>query len=276
MVSRLTKAACRAVVVSIFVALPAVMLPMVQGATLQTVFLLAIAAAVLVFFEYVSDYPSLIEFRDAPPFNRIRFALFFMLVLTLTLIEGSTHRPNAAMAVLNSVGAAMGSAMDFALSPVHLMIIALPETTPKATLDLFRTMAGLAYLMTILTLVLFAALVRLLDWPLRNGAFNFWVNLPLFDPTTGGDVVYRLKRDSHVNVALGFLLPFLLPALLMLYTSWGIAPNFEDHHTMIWMVIAWSFLPACLIMRGIALMRIAELIAEKRRRAYAQSDFNWA
>ena len=27
------------------------------------------------------------------------------------------------------------------------------------------------------------------------GSFNVWINLPTFDPTTGGDVVERLERD---------------------------------------------------------------------------------
>ena len=86
----------------------------------------------------------------------------------------------------------------------------------------------------------------------------------------------RLKRDSHVNVALGFLLPFLIPAVLKLATLVAFPISLDDPQTMIWTMSAWAFLPASLIMRGVALMRIADLIEEKRRRAYAQADLQAA
>ena len=38
-------------------------------------------------------------------------------------------------------------------------------------------------------MAMFLFLVRVLGWPSRNGSFNVWVNLPLFDPTAGGDVL---------------------------------------------------------------------------------------
>ena len=82
----------------------------------------------------------------------------------------------------------------------------------------------------------------------------------------------RLKRDSHVNVALGFLLPFLIPAVLKAASAYVTPLSPVDPQTLIWTMAAWSFLPASLIMRGVALMRIAVLIEEKRRRAYAQAQ----
>ena len=76
------------------------------------------------------------------------------------------------------------------------------------TVNLIRTAAGLAYLVSLIALATFVVLVRVMGWPARQGAFNVWVNLPLFDPTAGGDVLYRLQRDARINIALGFLLPF--------------------------------------------------------------------
>jgi hypothetical protein len=106
----------------------------------------------------------------------------------------------------------------------------------------------------------------------RKGAFNVWLNLPLFDPTGGGDVVHRLNREASINVALGFLLPFLLPAMALL------AANLTDRgaaltpQTLIWMACIWAFFPAGMIMRGVAMLRVAELITAKRRRAYAKAE----
>ena len=105
----------------------------------------------------------------------------------------------------------------------------------------------------------------LLNWPIRKGAFNFWVNLPLFDPTAGGDVLRRLKRDAHVNIALGFLLPFVIPAVMELASEMIDPLSLANAQTMIWTMSAWAFLPASLIMRGVALGRIAGLIEEKMK-----------
>ncbi|WP_254698400.1 hypothetical protein [Sagittula sp. P11] len=272
LISRLAAAAARAILVALLIALPAMMLPQVRPDTTQIVALLALVAAMLTFVEYVSDYPSLIEFRDAPPFNRIRFFALFMSVVLMTLIARGAEAPTPLTGPLRGMGHSIGAAMDFPFSPVRLMVLAAPAEASETARDLIRSLAGLAYLISISTLVVFVALVRLLDWPLRKGAFNFFVNLPLFDPTTGGDVLLRLKRDSHFNVALGFLLPFLFPALLKVASIWGLAPNILDSQALIWTMVAWSLLPASLIMRGVALMRIADLIEEKRRRAYAQAE----
>ncbi len=125
-------------------------------------------------------------------------------------------------------------------------------------------------------MLIFAALVRMHDWPVRRSAFNVWINLPLFDPTAGGDVICRLKRDARFNVALGFLLPFLIPAVMKAATAIADPITLGDPQTLIWTMTAWAFLPASLMMRGIALGRIAELIEEKRRRAYAQAQLQTA
>ena len=271
-IKRMVGAAARAFLVALLIAMPAVMLPDVLSETAQMVSLLALVAALLTFVEYVSDYPSLIEFRNAPPFNRMRFIALFVTILLLSLISRGQVYPTLFSDVLTTMGMKIGMAMDFPFSPVRLMVLMAPPDTSFAELQMLRTHAGLAYLVSLTTLLVFVALVRLMDWPIRKGAFNFWVNLPLFDPTAGGDVLARLKRDSHVNVALGFLLPFLIPAVLKIASLYATPLSISDPQTLIWTMSAWAFLPASLIMRGVALMRIADLIEEKRRRAYAQAQ----
>jgi hypothetical protein len=101
-------------------------------------------------------------------------------------------------------------------------------------------------------------------WPSRSRAFNVWVNLPTFDPTAGADVVTRLTRDARINIALGFLLPFLTPAVVKI-ASTGFEPlALTAPQTLIWTMTAWAFLPASLFMRGIAMGRIADMILETR------------
>jgi hypothetical protein len=132
--------------------------------------------------------------------------------------------------------------------------------------------AGLAYVISLVTLLCFVLFVRIGGWPVRNSAFNVWVNLPLFDPTAGGDVLLRLRRDARFNIAFGFLLPFIIPAVVKATNDLIDPITLQNPQTMIWTITAWAFLPASMIMRGIAMGRVADLIEAKRRRAYAKTN----
>ena len=122
----------------------------------------------------------------------------------------------------------------------------------------------------------FIVLVRIMGWPARKGAFNVWVNLPLFDPTAGGDVLERLQRDARINIALGFLLPFIIPAVVKAASDLIDPMTLDNPQSLIWTVSAWAFLPASMIMRGVAMGRIAEMIEDKRRRTYADDTMQAA
>jgi hypothetical protein len=268
-ISRLAGAVLRAFLVTLLVALPSLMLPGTSSDTAQIVALVAIFGAALTIVEYASDYPGLVEFRDAPPFNRIRFLSLFITVLLLTLIARGEIAPTTLTRFVTAIGALIGAAIDFPYSPVRLVVLMLPPDAGVAKIDLVRTSAGLAYLISLLTLAIFLIFQRVRGWPLGSGTFNVWVNLPTFDPTAGGDVVERLERDARVNIALGFILPFLMPAVIKAATSLFGAVSLENPQTLIWTVAAWAFLPASLFMRGIAMGRIAGMIKEKRRKTSA-------
>jgi hypothetical protein len=45
----------------------------------------------------------------------------------------------------------------------------------------------------------------------------------------------------------------------------------DGAQTLVWTMTAWAFLPASLFMRGIAMGRVADLIAAKRRAAVDKS-----
>ena len=269
MISRFAGAVLRAFLVTLLVALPSLMLPGTSADTAQIVALVAIFGAALTIVEYASDYPGLVEFRDAPPFNRIRFLSLFITVLLLTLIARGEIAPTTLTRFVTAIGALIGAAIDFPYSPVRLVVLMLPPDAGVAKIDLVRTSAGLAYLISLLTLAIFLIYQRVRGWPLGSGTFNVWINLPTFDPTAGGDVVERLERDARVNIALGFILPFLMPAVIKAATSLFGAVSLENPQTLIWTVAAWAFLPASLFMRGIAMGRIAGMIKEKRRKTTA-------
>ncbi|MEK6217483.1 MAG: hypothetical protein N2B03_09755, partial [Boseongicola sp.] len=249
----------------LLLATPSLLLPGMKSDTAQIVTLIAIFGASLTFIEYASSYPGLVEFRDAPPFNRIRFGSLFITVVLLALMTRGQVAPSELTVIVGRIGASIGEVIDFPYSPVRLVVLMLPPDTSGSHSELVRNSAGMSYLISLLTLAVFIILQRVHRWPLRTGTFNVWVNLPTFDPTAGGDVVERLERDARFNIALGFLLPFLTPAVVKSATSLFGAVSLENPLTLIWTVAAWAFLPASLFMRGIAMGRIAGMISQKRR-----------
>ncbi|SFG97468.1 hypothetical protein SAMN04488039_102590 [Sulfitobacter dubius] len=272
----MTGAATRGLLVALLIATPALLLPGADAESSQITVLLAFVAAILTFLEYNSRQPSIVEFRDAPPFNRLRFISLLFTIVVLSLIARGQVTPTLLTGALASLGTILGNALDFPYSPVRLVVLMMPADAPYESVNLIRTAAGLAYLVSLIALATFVVLVRVMGWPARHGAFNVWVNLPLFDPTAGGDVLYRLQRDARINIALGFLLPFIIPAVVKATADLLDPISLSNPQTMIWTISAWAFLPASMIMRGIAMGRVAEMIHDKRRRAYAEAHMQAA
>lgn len=231
--------------------------------------LIALFAAIFVFIEYYATYPSILEFRYAPPFNRLRYLAVLLTVFTIASVYRHGSDPNALNGLLKSLATLAGGALDFPYSPVRLVVLTMPQGTNPAELDFVRIASGTAYVFSMVSLGVFYFLVRVLDWPARNGAFNVWVNLPLFDPTVGGDILPRLTRDGRLNIALGILMPFLFPAFFKAISDIANPLQLTNPQTLIWTVTIWAFFPAGLVMRGIAMTRIATMIGENRKRAYA-------
>jgi len=263
--SRIGGAAIRSLLVMFVIAAPTILLNDPRSDVQQMVALIALFAAVLTFIEYSCVYPSLYEFRDAPPFNRIRFLMLFATVFCLSAIERGRLQPTTMTELVHAVGGLIGLSMDFPYSPVRLATFMMGANATEAQVGAVRTAAGMSYLISLTSLGIFAVQLRLGQWPRRDRPFNVWVNLPTFDPTSGGDVVARLTRDARINIALGFLLPFLIPPVIKV-ASVGFQPlQLTSPQTLIWTMTAWSFLPASLFMRGIAMGRVADMISDRRK-----------
>jgi hypothetical protein len=271
-IGQLTGAALRAMLVALLIAMPSLMISGVGVDASQFVMLLALLTAGLVMVEYNSAYPSLITFRHAPPYNRLRFAMLFLAVLILTLAFRGYQDSNTITQIMTSIGVILGNSADFPYSPVRLAVLMLPLETSDGLVNAVRLAAGVCYTLSILMVLAFIVLVQGYGWPTRSGAFNVWVNLPMFDATSGGDVVARLKRHARINLVLGFLLPFLVPALVSAASGKLEIGALATPQILIWMMCLWAFLPASLMMRGIAMARIASMIESKRRRTYAAAE----
>lgn len=247
------------------IVMPSILLVDVTTDTKQMVALVAIFAATLTFVEYNAVYPGLVEFRDAKPFNRIRFVMLFATVVLLSLIERGRVAPSTMTELIAAVGSLIGAAMDFPYSPVRLARLMMADGANPAQVYAVRTAAGMAYLTSLISLAVFVLMLRAGTWPRAGTPFNVWVNLPTFEPSAGGDVVDRLNRDARINIALGFLLPFLIPAVVSMSSAEFSPLQLTAPQTLIWTMTAWAFLPASLFMRGIAMGRVAGMIRDKRR-----------
>ena len=265
MLTRLAGALLRAVLVVLLVATPALLLPGVSKDVAQIVTLVSIFAAALTIFEYASVYPGIVEFRNAPPFNRLRFISVFATVFLVAVVVRGEYEPTPLNQMVSNFGTGVGNAIDFPYSPVRQIVLLLPEGTSFDLIDRVRTAAGLSYFISMLTLAVFYFFVRVRNWPMNSGPFNVWINMPTFDPTSGGDVVQRLERDARFNIIVGFTLPFFIPAALKASESLFGQVTLDNPQSMIWIVAAWAFLPASLLMRGLAMGRVAELVERKRK-----------
>ena len=269
MLSRLFGALLRAVLVVVVVSTPSLLIPGTTEEGAQMVTLVALALGLFTAVEYGATFPALIEFRDAPPFNRVRILSLLAVLLCLSHVAGGAGQSSSLLLVLNALGLLIGHAMEFPWSPLSVVLSHLPADAPPVTALQVKVMAGLAIFVTLIALVTFTMLLRMHHWPNRGQPFNVWVNLPTFDPTTGGDVVPRLMRDARVNIILGLTTTFILPVVGLMAADQIDLELLTSPHAMVWGIALWMFLPLSMFMRAMAMMRIADMIRDRRARLVA-------
>jgi len=89
--SRLPGALARAALVVLLIAIPTAMLSTATADTGAFVSLVAIFAALFTLVEYTAASPSIVEFRSAPPFNRLRFGALFLTVVLLDAVDDAAR-----------------------------------------------------------------------------------------------------------------------------------------------------------------------------------------
>lgn len=271
MIFRISGALVRALAVILLVATPSIILPATNSDTVQIVMFLAVVAAAATFIEYVTKTPTLIEFREAPPINRIRFLALFASVFFISSILRGQVAPTTFTLFLDTSGARLAELIDFPFSPVRLIVGLMTEGASEEQIRIVRIAAGVSYMISILSLALLVLILRSGRWPLPGLPFNIWTNLPLFNPDLGVNVVQKLRRDAAVNSILGLTLPFFVPAAVKLVVQNVDPISLTDPHTLVWTMSAWAFLPASLFIRGMALSRIATMVEGQKKRALARA-----
>ena len=268
MLPRLVAALLRAAIVMLAVSMPSLLLPGTSREGAELVVLVALVLGIFTAVEYASTYPALIEFRDAPPFNRVRlFALVAILFCVSLVARGDTA--SSLVLVLNALGLLVGHALEFPGSPMAALIHHLSNDAAPVSQVQAKIMAGLALFITLVALCSFSILLRSEAWPHPGRAFNVWINLPTFDPTTGRDVVGRLIWDARVNLFFAFTITFILPSLGVMMSGHLGLDSVTSAHALVWGITLWMFLPLSLVMRALAMMRIAAMIRDRRARLVA-------
>lgn len=276
MVTQLLGAFVRASLVALMIAIPTIVIPGSGQDARISAMTFALIGAVITMIEYGSTHPGLVEFRFAPPFNRLRFGSMFLTVLAVSLMARGVTEPTWVTATVTNIGQAVGRAMDFPFSPVQIITGQITDGALPEQVALVRAAAGIAYVTSLVLLAVFAIAMRVLHWPIGQGTFNLWINLPTYDWSSGGDVEQRLIRDGRVNIIFGLTLPFLIPLVASSLKGLYALHAASNPHALVWTVAAWAFLPASLFMRGMAMHRIAILIRRKRDHLHQPSVADFA
>ncbi len=249
----------RAVALVIIIAAPAFLLPNVTTASQEITLIVAGIAAAFTIFEYASSHPGLIDFRFAPPYNRVRYMIFGLQILSLIfLCRADAGDDSFSEAYLTLVDQAVAM-INFPLSPVAMAGNLIGGG------DLIIRAAALSFLVTYVALTAFGIFLWLVPWPVGRRDFNLWINLPTFEPGYGQDVERRLYRDGMLNMFLGVVTIYLLPVFGSFIDGWLDPIRSGDYQALVWSATFWGFVSGSLMIRGAAILKVSWLVRRTRR-----------
>lgn len=263
---RLLGAFIRAVLVLIVVAAPAFLLPSVSTAAQEISLIVGGIAGAFTLFEYASSHPGLIDFRFAPPYNRIRFATFGVQIFVLIILCRSTSGADSFAPEVLALADQAVALVSVPLSPVRVAVEMIGEDGSELFKLLLQRAAAVSFVIAFASFLFFAVLLWFFRWPVGRDNFNLWINLPTFEPSSGRDVERRLYRDGVANVLIGLGLPFLIPVIASRSGGWFDPSVLKNYQPLIWGCAVWAFLPASLIIRGAALLKLGWLVKRARGR----------
>ncbi|MSU90445.1 hypothetical protein GE300_12590 [Rhodobacteraceae bacterium 2CG4] len=264
MIARLLGAGARALLVVLIIVAPAFLLPGASVASQEISLIVAGIAAAFTVFEYASTHPGLIDFRFAPPYNRVRFIAFSVQVLCLVFLARAIEgQDNFSAEVLAFADRAV-AALDFPASPVRIARSTIAAGEDPAFELLITRGAAVSFIVTFASMLFFAALLWIFHWPVGRRDFNLWINLPTFEPGYGRDVERRLNRDGMVNVLAGLAFLYLLPVLLSRAGGWFDPSVLSNYQPFVWGLTFWAFGAGSMVIRGAAVLKVAYLVRRTR------------
>ncbi|MFO7854623.1 MAG: hypothetical protein R6V44_05295 [Paracoccaceae bacterium] len=205
----------------------------------------------MVLFEYGARTPALVDFRFAPPFNRLRFATF---LLTLAAATAAASWPAA-----GRLGLTLAEAMAGAASPVDLAAWAVTRDSAPRPDPALRAIGALTLVAALSGLAGAGAWIWFGEWPGDPERFNRWMNLPTFEPSDEGDAAPWLRRQGGLAALIGLALPVALTGLGAGASRLFAADLFAAPLAQVWAATIWAGLPACVLLRAVALLKLARI-----------------
>ncbi|MGR3722743.1 hypothetical protein LGT41_0003820 [Abyssibius alkaniclasticus] len=261
MLNRLIGAVFRAAVVIFIIALPAFILP---NTTLNARELSLIAGGVVAaftIFEYAAKSPGFVDFRFAPPYNRMRVAI----IATELLLIAFYFRDLTLGGPMVEFGAKFAFLAEMPGSPVRMTLEMFADTLTPGQLSRLGVVMSLAMVTAIGLSVVFAALLWLSRWPVDRAGFNLWVNMPNFEPSEVGKTERRLYRDGMLNIIFAPLVLYAAPYVLPLASNTLGSNLLREPQSVIWLATLWAFVPASLIIRGAAILKINRILRQAKQ-----------
>ncbi|MEM8658176.1 MAG: hypothetical protein AAF813_07170 [Pseudomonadota bacterium] len=249
----------------LIIASPAFLLPNVSSASQEITLIVAGIAAAFTIFEYASTHPGLIDFRFAPPYNRVRYTIFGVQVLSAVFLcraeVGFDGFADSYLALADQAVALT----NLPFSPVALVSSVVGGQGDPPYQLLVTRAAALSFLVTFLALAGFALFLWIIPWPIGRRDFNLWINLPTFEPGYGRSVERRLYRDGLINIAAGVVLIYILPLIAGPLTTWFNPRAVGDYQGLVWGVTLWAFISGSMVIRGAAILKVSWLVRRTRR-----------
>lgn len=259
--NRLIGAVFRAMVVILIIALPSFILP---GSSLNARELSMIAGGVVgafTIFEYAAKSPGFVDFRFAPPYNRMRVAI----IASELLVIAFYYRDLELGGSMEAFGAALAGLADLPGSPVRMTLDMFADTLTPGQLSRLGTAMSIAMVLALGLSILFATLLWISRWPVDRAGFNLWVNMPNFEPSEVGRTERRLYRDGMLNMLFAPLILFTAPYVLPLASSTLGSNLLREPQSVVWLASLWAFVPASLIIRGAAILKISWILRRAKR-----------
>lgn len=263
MVANLLGGILRAAMVVFVIAAPSFLLPDVTVGNQELSLIIAAVAAAFTIFEYASTHPGLIDFRFAPPYNRARYLSFGLTVLSLAFLCRAAQGLDSFSPDVLRLADRARALTDVAFSPVQVAVRSAAAGAEAELRLLVERVAAVAFVLGFGLLGLFGAMLWLLRWPVARRDFNLWLNLPTFPPGLADDTERRLFRDSLANIAAALVFVYAAPivaAAAGIFDDGG-ARNLQ---VLLWTAAIWSFASGSLLIRGIAILKVAMLVRRTR------------
>lgn len=260
---RMIGALIRALVMVLIISAPSYLLPNVPDLTKELLLIIGAIVAAFTFFEYGGSNPGFVDFRFAPPFNRLRIAILAAQVIGLSLICRATVSGQAEIIDLANRAVELAA---FANSPVEMAIENLSAGASEPMTILITQVLSSSLVIASVLAVGFSLLLWIFRWPAGRADFNIWRNLPTFTPAEIDKTEKKLKRDGVINIILSvgllFGIPYSFPYIVDVLGRGGMM----DYQTLVWIATLWAFLPALLFVRGASIIKIGRILDKAVKR----------